>query len=311
MNKINLAFPAIIVVFFLFFSCTEKEEVTSEPRLYSISLELKKDVEVLPFPRTKSIPTNRPSDPQSTEEQENALLFSQLEYVVYHKESGAIVKSQSFTEDNSDDFGVYVYDELEAGTYMIALLGHSATEITLSGNQAVFTEVTDSFYAIKEVTVGPESENEPIEAVLKRIVASVEFVGTKTIPDNASGFVLEIEEQYNTTNLKNSATTCRTLKKEYPLSGGVSPEEAPVYSFFTFVPEPLQGDTSFLSGVRLTTLDVNKDTLHSISLRSVPVMKNRITRYTGSLYSPKTNSNTLELEVEDYGHWKDTIHVPF
>jgi hypothetical protein len=312
MNKIHLVSLAFIVVTLLFFSCTERDESTSGQRLYSISLELKKDVEILPFSGTKSIPTYIPSEPQAIEKQESAPLFSRLEYIVYHKESGALVKSQSFTEENSDDFGVYVYDELEAGTYLIALLAHSASGMTLSGNQAAFSEVTDSFHAIKEVTVGPESEENTVEIILKRLVARVEFAGTKAIPDDASKFVLEIEEQYHTTNLKDAeAATVRALKKEYLLSGGVSPGEAFVYSFYTFVPEPLQGDTSYLSGVKLITLNQHEDTLHTIRLTSVPVIKNRVTRYTGSLYASKTNSNTLELEIEDYGHWKDTINVPF
>lgn len=308
----NLAFPAFIMAFLLFFSCADSEEKTSGKQLFSISLALKKDMEVLSFPKTKSIPDYIPSDPLSKEEQEDAPLFSRIEYIVYHKESSAVIKSQSFTENNSEDFGAYIYDELEAGAYTIVLLAHAASAITLSGNQADFQEMTDSFHAVKEVTVGPESEGTPVEIVLKRIVARIEFVGTKSTPDKASRFVLEIDEQYNTTNLKNAeTTTARVLKKEYPLSGGVTPENAPDYLFYTFVPESLPGDTSVLSGVKLITLDINEDTLNMINLRSIPVMKNRITRYTGSLYAPNTNSNTLDLEVEDYGHWKDTINVPF
>lgn len=312
MSEMYRIFPTFIVSVILFISCADKEVETHEEQLFSICLELKKDIDIFPFPQTKSIPEYIPSEPHSTEESENRPLFTRIEYIVYHKESGAIVKTQSLTEDNSEDFGAYVYDELEVGTYDIVLLAHASSGITVSGNQADFSEMTDSFYALKEIIVGPESEDTPVEIVLKRIVARVEFVGIKPTPDDAAEFILEIEEQYNVTNLKENQTTqFRTLKKEYPLSGGNYPEDTPVYSFYTFVPEPLQGDTAFLSGVKLVTLNADEDTLHTISLRSIPVMKNRITRYTGSLYAPNSNSSTLELEVEDYGHWKDTIHVPF
>lgn len=312
MSKSYRVFSAIIVSVILFISCADQEPVTSEKQLFSICLALKKDVEILPFPKTRSIPEYKPSEPHSAVEPTSTSLFTRIEYVVYHKESGAIVKSQSLTEDNSEDFGAYVYDELEVGTYHIVLLAHASSGITVSGNQAEFSEMTDSFYAQKEITVGPETEDTHVEIILKRIVARVEFVGTKSTPDQATKFIMEIEEQYNTTNLKeNSTIGFRALKKAYPLSGGIQPEDAPNYSFYTFVPEPLQGDTTFLSGVKLITLNADEDTLHTIHLHAIPVMRNRITRYTGSLYAPNSNSNTLALEVEDYGHWKDTIDVPF
>ena len=310
MRKFILTCSACTLAAFIFFSCTEKEEKNSEKKQYTVCLNLKKDVTVLPFPSTKSIPDHQPSEPRNSEE--NPSFFSRIEYVVYHKESGAIVKHQMFTEENSEDFGEYIYDELEAGVYSIVLLAHSTTGATLLGNVASFPEVSDSFYATEEVTVSRESEGTPVEIILKRIVARIEFVGIKTTPDNVAKFILEIEERYNTTNLKTGETSnAEFLRKEYPLSAGMSPNDSPIYQFYTFVPEPLQGDTSFLSAIKLITLDINEDTLHTIDLTAIPVMRNRITRYSGSLYAPNTNSNTLQLEIEDYGHWRDTINVPF
>ena len=311
MSKVNLSFSVCIFVLFLFFSCTQTEEKTTEQRLYSISFQLIKDFEVLPFSRTKSIPTNKPAEPHAKEEQENASLFSQIEYLVYHKESGSVVKSQVLTEHNSDDFGMYIYDQLEAGTYTIVLFAHSASNLSLLGNEAQFQEMTDAFYATKDVVVGAEDEGDPIEITLKRLVAKVELVGTKSVPANAAKFIVEVEEHYRSILLKNAETTTSgTLKKEYLLAGGINPADAPAYSFYTFVPEPISGDTAYLSGIKLTTLDINEDTLHTIKLRAVPVVKNRVTRYSGSLYTPNTYTGTLALDVGDYGHWRDTINVP-
>lgn len=291
-------------------SCSEKEEKTSDKKRYSVCLNLKKDVDILPFSKTRSIPDYQPSEPRNSEE--NSTLFSRIEYIVYHKESGAIIKHQILTDANSEDFGEYIYDELEADVYTIVLLAHSASGVNVSGNTATFTEVSDSFYATEEITVSRENEETPVEIILKRIVARVEFVGIKPTPANATKFIMEIAERYNTTNLKTGETnTSEFLRKEYALTPGTNPEDSPNYQFYTFVPEPLTGDTSFLSAIKLITLDINEDTLQTIELSSIPVMKNRITRYTGSLYAPNTNSNTLQLEVEDYGQWKDTINVPF
>lgn len=312
MSILRFIIAGILMTAVLLFSCSEKEKNISVHELHKICIELKKDISILPFTTTKSIPSYNPADPRSAAEQENPALFSKIEYIVYHKESGAIVKHYTLTDENSDDFGDYVYDELELGEYTIVLFAHSASDITLTGNLLTTTEVSDSFYALEEVNIERNNDGSPIEMVLKRIVSRVELVGVKKMPADASKFVLEIAEQYNQADLKTGeGVTPRLLRKEYVIAGGTEPEDNSLYMFHTFVPKPLQGDTSFLSKIKLITLNAQEDTLHTIDLHSVPVMRNRITRYTGSLYAPNTIDNTLQLEIEDYGLWKDTIQVPF
>lgn len=297
---------------YLAFSCTEKEASLSEKEMYTVCLALKKDVEILPFPSSRSIPAYRPSEPYSAYAEEIIPLFTQIEYLVYHKESGAIVKHLLLTEENSDDFGAYIYDDFEAGEYIVSLLAHSSSAMTLTGSKVASEDVTDSFYAKKEIIVGSGSGNNPIEMLLKRAVSRVEFVGNKIVPQNAVTLVLDINKQYNTVDMETGlAIESRVLRKEFSLLGGSMPEDNLPYSFYTFVPEPLKGDTSYLESIKVTTLDTNQDTLNVIELKAIPILRNRITRYSGSLYVPNSYLNTLELEIEDYGQWKDTIHVPF
>lgn len=302
----------LLLIGFLFLSCSNVDEMKTNGKRYTVRLELEKDFDLRPFPSTRSIPQDRPGTPLPEEESISSFLFSRIEYVVYDKESGALVKSKSFTETNSDDFGKYIYDELEAGTYTLVLLAHGTTAVEQSGNEIRFSEVTDSFYAIKEVEVSPNSENLSVAMLLKRVVGRIEFAETKPAPENAAEFIIQIDEQYNALNLKTGvATQPRTVKKEYRLLRGEEAGNAALYHFYTFLPEPAQGDTVFLSEVKLITLDARADTLHTVRLTSVPVVKNRITRYTGSLYAPPVFNNAFKLEIEDYGHWADTIHVPF
>lgn len=182
----------LIVTVCLLISCSVKEDETPPRQLYAVCIELKKELEILPFPSVRSIPGYRPAEPRSLREPDAMSLFSTIEYVVFRKESGAIVKHRVLTEDNSDDFGAYVYDELEAGVYEVALLAHSSSGLALDGSIAAGAEVTDSFYAVKEITVGTETEGLPENVVLKRIVARVEFAGNKRVPYGAAKFILEI-----------------------------------------------------------------------------------------------------------------------
>lgn len=293
----------------LLVSCSTKEEIAPDKKLFPLCFELKKDFELLKFPDTRSIPGYRPSDPRATDD--SGLLFNTIEYLVFDNESGAVVKHERLTADNADDFGEYLYDELEAGEYLIALMAHSSSAMVVNGRHAAGTDVTDTFYAKTEINVGPDSETSSIEITLKRLVSRVEFAANKHIPDSAARLILEIQEQYNTLDIKaGSAGEPRSLRKEFALAGGTPSGDSPVYSFYTFVPEPARGDTSYLGSVKLITLDIDNDTLHSVRLTAVPVMKNRITRYTGSLFAPNTNKTTLEIDVENFGQWKDTIQVP-
>lgn len=314
MNKSHLAFLAILFTV-CFISCSDKEQQFSNPTLYPVCIQLKTDVEVLPFPATKSMPDAFPPEPlaaESSEESEETSLFNRIAYVVFDQESGAVVKNLMLTPDNSDDFGAYVYDELEAGSYLIALIAHSQADASLTGDQFSGTDVTDAFHAVCEVEVSAESEDNPVEVVLKRVVSRVEFVGLKEVPAEAARFILEVTRQYHGLHVKTgNAADSQILRKEYSLTADSKPDDSPVYSFYTFIPEPLAGDTSKLERVRLITLDADADTLYAIELTSIPVLKNRITRYSGSLYAPKENKHVLELEIEDYGQWKDTIDISF
>lgn len=298
--------------FFLLSACGSKEDPFVTPLKYPVRFALQKHIELLPFPATKGIPPYRPPYPQSPDETDEAGLFSRIEYVVYHQQSGAMISHREMTNENSIDFGDYIYDELEAGAYLVSLVAHNTQNATLAGDHLTQTTVSDSFHATAEVTVVKGDEDNETVFLLKRMVSLVEFVGTRRAPSGASKFILEAEEQFATTNLKTGETAAsRPLTKTYLLSPDAEPGEIPGYAFYTFVPKPMQGDTSRLSGIKLITLDTAGDTLHTIRLSGIPILKNRITRYSGSLYAPDVHSNTLSLEVEDHGHWKDTIHGSF
>lgn len=310
MNKRFLHCHVLLMSLTLFLACTDKVSDIVTQAKYPVCFRLKRGFEILPFPSTKSIPEYKPAEPNAFNELEDADLFTRVEYVVYHKETGALIKHKPLTPENSDDFGEYIYDELEAGTYIISLLAHKASAITLSGNDLTQADVSDSFYASTEITVGTSGESNTSELLLERTVSRIEFVSTKRIPEHASRFIIDIAEQYKTIDLKTGEiTTHRPLRKEYLLAPDTEADNGPAYLFYTFVPEPLEGDTSYLSNIKLTTLDINEDTIHTISLSNIPILKNRVTRYNGSLYTLNTHSSTLELKIEDSGHWKDTIQV--
>lgn len=310
MTKRSLLCPALLLCINLFAACVQKEIPNPSNQKHPVIIYLNKNIDILPFSSTKSIPVYKPAEPFSPEETDESELFNRIDYVVYHRESGSIIKHLTLTKNNSDDFGDYIYDELEVGNYLLTLLAHNAAGVLLNGNHLTLTNMTDAFHAAEEIAVGEGNNGNEASLLLKRMVSRVEFAATKAVPAKADRFILETETQYNTISLQTGETTAHQfLRKEFLLSAGSLPGDTPNYTFYTFTPQPLQGDTSRLPGIKLTTLNLSGDTLHSINLSDIPVIKNRITRFSGNLFAPASGQSTLELEVEDYGNWKDTIHV--
>ncbi|MDD2437951.1 MAG: FimB/Mfa2 family fimbrial subunit [Massilibacteroides sp.] len=311
MKKIFFLFTVFYLSVFFLPSCSGDAKKFTDNQIFPVCLVLKNDIEISPFPFTKSIPAYTPSDPHSLSG-ENTSLFTRIEYMVFQKEDDVLIKQKTLTKENSDDFGAYIYDELKAGIYRIVLFAHSASEMNLTDYSLSGTDLSDSFYAIKEITVGTANEDTPVEITLKRIVAKITLCATKEVPQKATKFILEISERYNELDIKSgTATTPQSLRKEYPLSPNNPDGIKPDYSFYTFIPAQEEGDTTYLGSIKLITLDSRNDTLHTHLIPSVPVMRNRITHYSGSLYAPDTNPNTINLDIEDQGAWKDSINIHF
>ena len=160
----------VAIACLLCFCCcngTEKEvpnpDLQEELSPIQFTIDLQK--EVLPFPVTKSIPElNIPEPiPQNPDAEEDPStpdidpdnLYNRIDYIVYQSgKPDILVKHKQFTPQDPD-FTI-IYDSLPSGDYHICFLAHSDKNISVSGQTALFSKVSDTFHLFltQEVQTG-------------------------------------------------------------------------------------------------------------------------------------------------------------
>lgn len=171
---------------------TEKEvpnpDLQEELSPIQFTIDLQK--EVLPFPVTKSIPElNIPEPiPQNPDAEEDPStpdidpdnLYNRIDYIVYQSgKPDILVKHKQFTPQDPD-FTI-IYDSLPSGNYHICFLAHSDKNISVSGQTALFSKVSDTFHLFltQEVQAG---ERIIKDITLQRIVGKIEFISADGVP---------------------------------------------------------------------------------------------------------------------------------
>ena len=282
------------------------DEGTVSVRFY---LELQPDV--VPF-GTRVMPGGLPAEPSVVEEppvsepeepiEEPAeSMFSCLEYVVFDQDD-RIIKHQQLKSEEGNTTEMMVADEFSPGVYQICFLAHSSSDIQLEGNNMVFPdEVSECFYYSEEfeVEIGDDmTEN----FTLTRVVSRVEFVATDNeIPDDITSFKVETSGIYKTFDLlygyAAKETSAFTLTHVFT-DDDREPGNAPVHAFYTFVPE---GEENSLTKATLQALDAEEEPVREKEITDIPIYPNRITRYSGILYTNATDASFNLVINTDWG----------
>ncbi|WP_139785147.1 hypothetical protein [Parabacteroides sp. Marseille-P3160] len=288
----------------LLFSCRHDSPEEITPALHAIQFRVRLSPEILPF-QTRSMPENSIPEPTVENESTENELYNTLEYALY-KPGDTIPLRKIEQQTGEEDFGSFLYDSLEAGSYTACFLAYSSPKVFLEGNNAFrFDQMGDAFFLKKAIEVDGK-EDQTIDITLQRIVSRVEFAAIDDVPPSVSRFTINVSPVYNRFHLLDgpSAAEPATL-----FSHLFTPEEKKkgvknIHAFFTFVPN---GET--IHQVELAALTTTGDTVHYRKVEAVPIAANKLIRYTGTLYTPGTTENTFEISIEDGGAWADTTHI--
>lgn len=304
---------SVFVYLLCFAACSQS---TPEPetirKKYSVQFHIQPAPEILPFQPTKSIPGGIPPEPGTSTPEgggDATRLFTQIEYIVYDKESSEQIHKKQFTEDGNEDFGTFLYDEFESGSYTICILAHSVEDVSFAGNTVNFDNVSDAFFATREINIDG-SQDQTVEIVLHRIVSRVEFVATDDIPQPAAQLHLQISGLYNTFNFFTGETgntpSEHSLQYSFTATDKLNSSKHKT-SFLTLVPA---GIPASIKEVTLETLDSDNYPLYTQTLKNIPLYVNRTTRYTGTLFPTGLINGTFELSVENNGAWGEEVVYP-
>jgi hypothetical protein len=298
-QKMTSALIAFSAVMCLNSCVSPSEEKEKNKTLYDVSFSMQLEEEILPFSR--SMPEDLPTEP--TAEPKESKLFERIEYILYNCNEKTFSHTVYTDDGSNDDFGVYLYDTLEVGSYKLTVLLHSSDNVSFSGNNFSSEDLSDTFYASINFDVSVDMPDEPMDLKFKRFVSLVEFVPTDEVPQ--AGKLIITSEQYNTIILpEGSIDTPVSITKEYDFA-----DEETSYSFYTFVPETEGEEPSRISKIELMTQDANGTPLRRITISNAPIVRNCITRYKGILFAPAESGLELELSIENGGEWDEVIDI--
>ena len=197
-----------------------------------------------------------------------------------------------------EDFGTPTLN-LSVGShhvYFIASRGSGAT-LSTENHTITFTRVLDTFYKDYEINVTATS-NGSRSVALDRIVTKLTTVITDAIPEDAATFNLTPEAWHYgidyTTGLPISATASQTITINIPSSEiGFTNEHLSIFGF--------SSEDEWTTNITLNCKKTDGTILGSAVLADVPLKRNRITEYTGPLFS-SNGQTTVDLTTD----WEDT-----
>ncbi|MCD7938494.1 MAG: hypothetical protein LUG98_16670 [Tannerellaceae bacterium] len=275
---------------------------------HEVCLLLELSASIHPFPQSKSIP-GFPPEPGSSGSESPSFSFEYIYYVIADANTNEIIEeNQIWKNDNTDDFGSYLYVSLPAGSYRICIITHSSHEATLEEELFIMKDPSDTFCGITSFEI--ENQKKEIPVTLTRRVSRIEFVPTDEIPEEVEEFCMYIPHQYQTIHVLTgeSATNSQGYMYTYTFSEEDKTDgQIITHAFYTLVPEAIQNKLSY---VELIVKGKEDEVLYSRKVSDIPVHANRITRYSGLLYSSGMGDGTFDLDFEDGGNWSGTDEYP-
>ena len=306
-----------IACFLCFSSCNNLQEdlsdFSSDEELLPIQFRVDLQQEVLPFPKTKTMPQldipeptakgqegeNVPSVPDAPPE----TFYKQIDYLVYKKGiSNELIKHKCF-KLGDPDFSI-IYDSLPRGDYHFCFLAHSDENISIQEETAEFQKVSDTFHLYLTQTIQP-GEKLIKNISLRRIISKIEFVATDIVTNDLSKFKIDVQGYQNKIDL----TTGLGISDNISYSSTYSFRQEDygkinfTHSLFTFVPANNIG-----LNVNLLASNKKGENTRSREITDIQVQQNHIIRYTGQLYIPPKSNDTFTIDIVNEGNWAGTTN---
>ena len=207
--------------------------------------------------------------------------FTKLNVMLFN-EDGTKYFEKVRTQYSSDENFGQMSLTLPAGEYTVVAVGHSSVKsATIKSPEMVqFTasdgeKLTDTFCYCGNVTIGDEPAQYAL--TMSRVTAMVRFQFTdEEIPASLASVKFDYTGgSANFNPLTSEGTTKSTQSENRPVSGN------DVYQVFTF---PYLSATGTLK-MTVSALTSTGDVIKKKTLDAVPVTRNRITTYTGTLFT--------------------------
>ncbi len=296
------------------------ESVSAQPVSVRFALTLREDIE--PFLRTRNLPGGLPGEPSaanaSPDEEETpstqpVSTLSYIEYAVYDNDTEELIEHRRYEVDGQDG-SLQVQDELTAGIYKVCFLAHGVTDATFAEENSLvtFPEVEDTFWGFQEIEVDATQTDQSFSVGLARAVAGIELVPTDAVPEQVDQFLIETSGRYHQISLLDGKTPAVTEAFSLTVAFEAEdklPDTRVKHFFYSFVPEAApEAASAFLDEMILTSQSGSGEVQRQRTITQVPLYRNRITRYTGTLYTPSIVDGLFDLQIDtNWGEYVDQV----
>ena len=189
---------------------------------------------------------------------------------------------------------------LEPGTYRLVVIAHSCDgSATITSTEKVTfpnNKVTDTFYYYGDLVV--TAENQSYDLTLTRAVAMFRLVLTdESIPNNVAKLKFYYLGGSSTFSPKDGYGCVQSKQTE------IRPVPADFVSGTAFEVYTLpHTEEDVLTKLTVTALDANDDVIMERTFENIPIIRNQVTRYTGSFFGSggtgDTGSGTFRLTAD-------------
>jgi hypothetical protein len=220
-------------------------------------------------------------------------LCSRLNIAIFNSE-GTKVKTVAQKEGDSD-YGTVALS-LAEGTYQLVVIAHNCEgSATITSTEKVTfpnNKVTDTFYYYGDLVVTSETQN--YDLTLTRAVAMFRLVLTdENIPSAVAKFKFYYTGGSSTFSPKDGYGCVNSKQTEIRTVASDG-----VYEIFTLP----HTEEDVLTKLTVTALDANDNTVKERIFENVPVVRNQVTRYTGSFFgnggSGETGSGDFRMTAD-------------
>lgn len=229
-------------------------------------------------------------------------ICNRLSFAIYD-EGGSRLKQINQTSGQTD-FGHAAF-QLEAGTYQLVVVGHSASGNPTMTNPAKIqftnaTGYTDTFLCYDEVTIAEEAVD--YEVSLNRITSLCRFVLTdESIPSD-----VKTMQFYYTggSGAFNAATGLGSVASKQTVTVDVTSGQSQ-FDLYTFL-----HDLSDNIALKVSALDASGNVLYEHTF-DVPMEQNHITWLSGAFFNGSGSSSTAITGVTVNTAWAGETHLTF
>ncbi|WP_370862650.1 FimB/Mfa2 family fimbrial subunit [Parabacteroides faecis] len=286
------------------------DEVEIVKNLFPVQFSVQLQKEVLPFPSTRSMPSNAFPEPivpdKENPDKELKDFCSTIEYLVYDKNDlEEPVKHHIYNVETDNDFSI-VYDTLPAGNYQVYFLAHQSKKSLFVKNTFSFDKLSDTFYGTKVFNV-EKTEETNMDIDLERIVSRIEFKAIDPVPDVIKQFDISVKNYPAKLNIltKEGLASSEEQSFTYLFKSEDKGQTGKTHSFYTFV-----ASGSKRISATLTSTDIDGQVMRCRTVTDILPIANKVIRYTGILYTPPKpddSENTFNLIIGNNGEWSESV----